>query len=153
MLNTSDLTIEVLSEKNQPNDFDCNDEDLNDFIINDALITQENRIAITNLVFNKDSFVGFFSLACDSINLDKSEVKRLRVRGRRYPEYPALKIARLGVCKNHQRCGIGKFIFSVVLGLTVEELQPKIGVRFISVDAYSQSLDFYKNLGFISSAE
>lgn len=147
-LDYEEISFEPLSDSNVPKDFECQDDDLNDFILHDALIHQENHIAVTTLVFYRNELVGFFSLAADCIALDKKEKRRLDNRVR-YAEYPATKICRLATCKDHQKKGIGTVMFNMILGFVVEELQPNLGVRFISVDAYRGSEGFYADLGFV----
>lgn len=143
-----DIRFEPLSDSNVPKDFDCGDDDLNDFILNDALKHLEEHVAVTTLVFYQERLVGFFSLAADCIALNKTERKKIDDHVR-YKEYPALKICRLAICKDGQHRGVGHIVFNIILGFTVEILQPTIGARFISVDAYQKSEGFYEDLGFI----
>ncbi|MBC7246399.1 MAG: GNAT family N-acetyltransferase [Actinobacteria bacterium] len=150
-ISLQDLTSEPLSEENIPSDFDCGDEDLNDFIINDALRHQNANVAMTTLVKYKGKTVGFYSLATDCISLAKEEKDRIkREYNIPYSEYPALKICRLGVQKDFQGKGIGRTMVYDVIGLALE-IQEWIGLRFISVDAYQDSRDFYEKLGFLEN--
>lgn len=69
----------------------------------------------------------------------------------RFPNYPLpiLRIARLAIAKNYQGLGLGKKLLRACLelALTMKESYGCIGVI---VDAKAESIEFYKNLGFIS---
>lgn len=58
--------------------------------------------------------------------------------------YPAVKIGRLGVGVNHQNNGMGKAILDYTKDSFVNN--NKTGCNFIVVDAYKDSVDFYKKM-------
>lgn len=89
--------------------------------------------------------MGFFALSTDSIKFkDDDEFKTT------YPYYPAIKIGRIGVSRNYQKKGIGGQIINWVVGLCLKK-RNCFGIRFISVDAYSDAKKFYENNYFIES--
>ena len=61
--------------------------------------------------------------------------------------YPAVKIGRLGVSVDNKGKSIGSFIIDFVKAYFV--FNNKSGCRFITVDAYSDAIPFYKKNGFV----
>jgi len=114
-----ELDFELLSENNLPEAFNCGDADLNDFVLNDALNHQFQNVAATTLVFYNDQVVAFFSLAADCISLDPDE--------------------------RNKHLASQRFRYTEYPAIKIVRL----GIRFISVDAYHQSERFYKKLGFL----
>jgi GNAT superfamily N-acetyltransferase len=148
-----DCFPEYLTEENVPGCFRCGDSELDGFIVENALDHQKTLMAQTILIKTTGGDVaGYFSLCADALIAEVSQPRSLRkiIRrqcGKSYPSWPALKIGRLGVCLDRQNQGIGSAIIDYVLGM-VEEVQAYVGVRFISIDAYTGSEAFYSRLGF-----
>lgn len=63
-----------------------------------------------------------------------------------YTSYPAMKIARFGVTNAYQKSGIGSMIIDYLKALFINN--NRTGCRFITVDAYRKSLNFYERNGF-----
>jgi predicted GNAT family N-acyltransferase len=95
--------------------------------------------------------VAFFSLLNDKItfeieaNKNKSLWNRIN---RKVPNskrstkgYPAMKIGRLAVNINYKGNNIGTLILDYLKGLFIEN--NRTGCKFITLDAYKESLDFY----------
>ena len=133
-------------------DFDCGDEDLNDFIHNDAAIHKQELIAETYAFKFTDIAtppLAFVSLLNESIELTTNRLKRrIDNRVRIYPEYPAVKIGRLGVDKAYCGLGIGTTLLDILKELFTTN--NRTGCRFITVDAYNKpaTLAFYQKNGF-----
>jgi GNAT superfamily N-acetyltransferase len=83
------------------------------------------------VVLHENECVGYFTLLTDAIRLDFTEAG---AAGSRYNTVPAIKLARLGVCKRYERRGIGRWIFDLVVGLG-RSASVDIAVRYVSVDA------------------
>jgi hypothetical protein len=104
-INFDEIYFETLASLNVPEYFDCGDNDLNGFLLDDALSYSNDGIATTTLVIYKDRIIAYFALCSDSIRLIWKEKKAdTKIY---YPEYPALKVARLAVASNFKRKGIG----------------------------------------------
>jgi len=135
--------IKPISESHAVSEFDCGDRDLNDFIKNDAL-KQKNEGWNTTYVateIGSNKAIGFFALAHDAINL----TPELRSKhGKEYCNIPAIKIARFAVNKTHQSKGIGKYIMGYAMGFIVQEICPKIGGIYITLDSYPQVVSWYE---------
>jgi len=127
--------------------FDCLDLDLNDFIKNDALAYQEKALVTTYVCLYRNNPIAFFSVCMDAIRLDPSERSASFGIDKPHKDYPAVKIARLAVIPDFQRRGVGTFLVRMVIGKAVG-LSKEVSCRFVSVDAYSKSVDFYLRNGF-----
>ncbi len=148
----NDIEVQILSDENIKSigDFDCGTPDLNSFIIDDALNQQYSLANITYLFFYDGKFEAYCTLAMDSITFEDEhqEKEQLLEEGIGYSTLPALKIARLAVCKSHQRkYGFGTHIIEWVFGGALE-LSDRIGCRYVTADAKRESIGFYDKIGF-----
>ncbi len=143
-----------LSLNSQIKPFDCGDSDLNEFLINDSKKFILNLLAVTYVIEDNDNTIAFFSLLNDKISILDTESKsqwRKLVKdklpyGKRYNSYPAMKIGRLGVSLLYKNQGWGTDILNYLKDLFVTN--NRTGCRFITVDAYRDSLQFYEKNGF-----
>lgn len=143
-----------LSLESQIKSFDCGDNDLNEFLINDSKRFILNLLAVTYVIEDNQNTIAFFSLLNDKISILYAESKtqwRKLVKdklpfGKRYNSYPAMKIGRLGVSVLYKNQGWGTDILNYLKDLFVTN--NRIGCRFITVDAYRDSLGFYEKNGF-----
>lgn len=147
----------IISEENEElvkvtdfsvfDEFDCADRDLNDFICNDAPSHREELIAETYLFKWRDLEtppIAFVSLLNDKIALSTNRERRIVPnRIRRYSEFPAVKIGRLGVNEEYQRKSVGSTILDMIKTLLTTD--NRTGCRFLTVEAYntSEALKFY----------
>lgn len=163
-------------ENDQVGLFDCGDDDLNEFFREDAFLHKKELIAETYIAKPTGAGAGGASIPfalvsyCNDV-IDNKVVfrgrgkKRVRIPANQgfydgvvtrnidesywsYPQYPAVKIARLGVHKDYKRQGVGGFIIEMTKRFFLEG--NRTGCRFITVDAYNDPgiIDFYKNQGF-----
>jgi GNAT superfamily N-acetyltransferase len=134
--------------------FDCGDSDLNEFLFNDSKKFILDLLAVTYVIENNENTIAFFSLLNDKISVVDSESKsqwRKLVKdklpfGKRFNSYPAMKIGRLGVSLLFKNQGWGTDILNYLKDLFVTN--NRTGCRFITVDAYRDSLNFYEKNGF-----
>jgi GNAT superfamily N-acetyltransferase len=137
--------------------FDCGDPDLNDFILNEASNYRKALLAVTYVAVDTEvnKIVAYFSsLANDRVSLtdfeNLTEFNRFRrhrfVNEKRIKSYPAAKICRLAVSKSAQGRDIGSNLLYFIKSFFL--LDNKTGCRFLTVDAYSEAVNFYKKLGF-----
>ena len=134
-ISLEDIEINKILPRDDVSLFNCGDEDLNEFIQNDALLQMQAKMNVTYLCRDKNNGkepIGFLTISNDSIKIRNADKKRLGIS---YPAYPAIKIGRLATDKKYQRKNIGSYLIMWVIGLALEQCQ-KLGVRFISVDAY-----------------
>jgi len=134
-------------------DFDCDDNDLNDFLLHESINFANQLLAVTYILENDQESIAFFSVLNDKISI--KEVVHPKIwelfqsifpssKGLR--SYPAVKIGRLAVNKNHKGKDIGTYIISYLIDSFLSN--NKTGCRFITVDAYAKSLGFYEKCGF-----
>jgi predicted GNAT family N-acyltransferase len=131
--------------------FDCGDSDLNEFLQKDAAVYQKEHLSFTRAVFHGEELVAYITLLTDSIVLKTPEKKALVDFHQSVMQWPALKIGRLAVVATRQKQqGIGKALlqYSVALAIRIG-IEFGVGCRFLTVDAYPISVDFYKRFGFV----
>jgi predicted GNAT family N-acyltransferase len=142
-----------LTEEHVIKPFDCGDEDLNDFLINSAKYYSTQLLAVTNILENDSDTIAFFNLLNDKVTIEQvsgpREWNRFRKKfpnAKRISSYPAMKIGRFGVSNQFKGNGIGRDLIGYLKKLFVSN--NRTGCRFITVDAYCQSLKFYEKCGF-----
>ncbi len=156
MDNPDSLSIIRVSNAHVIKPFDCGDTDLNDFLLNNSIDQYKQLLNVTYFIEDNTSnkTIAFFSLLNDKIGLSESKSKNFwnKQIGKNIPHvkrrssYPAMKIGRLGIDKDYQSKGWGTKILDYLKILFITN--NRTGCRFITVDAYSQSLNFYQKNGF-----
>ena len=145
------MDIKRLDSNHLPKPFDCGDDDLNDFWLNDAINYQKQLLANTYYVEDNNRTLLFFSILHDKISINESVSKnwwRKNIRdtlpeGKRFSSYPAVKIGRLGIDNSGQGKGLGSYILDFIKELYLGN-ESLAGCRFITLDAYKQSIPFYQ---------
>jgi GNAT superfamily N-acetyltransferase len=146
MMDYSQVAITRLDEKtiHLADGFACDDPDLEEFLKKDALVYYAGKLAVTYLVIYGGKPVGFFCLSNDSIKVNKEDRERLDELGKHLPIYPAMKIGRLGICREFRSRGLGTLIIEHVMGRAlVQSLD--VGCRYLTVDSYKkqENIRFY----------
>ncbi len=135
--------------------FDCGNTDLNGFLIEDAKNYANELLATTFIIQSEKETIAYFNYLNDKIshteigNKDTflKRISSLLPQGKNgYTSYPAIKIGRLAVSENFKGNGYGRDILNFTKALFVDN--NRTGCKFITVDAYSESLDFYIRNGF-----
>ncbi|TAL55942.1 MAG: GNAT family N-acetyltransferase [Nanoarchaeota archaeon] len=141
------LKLVKLSKVYDLSNFDCGDDDINEFIKEDAHKYGEDRLATTFVVILDERIVGFFSLVNDCIKLGDKEKEDEEVLNLR--EYPATKIARLGIVKDLQGQGLGAVLVQLAIAITLD--CNHCACRFMTADSYPKRVGFYESMGFIKN--
>lgn len=145
-----DLKIIPLTTEHDVSGFDCGDLDLNEFVQVDCHNYQNEYLSHTRLAYYNGQLVGYVTLLSDCIILKTREKNKLFSFHRKILFFPSLKIARLGVQKGLQRGGIGKSLLAYSIGVAARlNHEMSVGCRFITVDAYPDSVSWYEENGFI----
>ena len=136
--------------------FDCGDTDLNGFLFDDAKNYAKDLMAVTYLLQSETETIAYFNYQNDKIahtdidgdlDLFFSRVGIYLPKGKSDKKsYPAVKIGRLGVGASYQKSGFGKTILDYTKDNFVSN--NKTGCKFITVDAYKDSVPFYIKNGF-----
>ncbi len=125
---------------------------LKTFLLRDAAKYHESNLAKTYGAFLSDSdtpkkAVGYVTLVCGEIATE-AQLQAVETATFNYPHYPALKIARLAVNKNLQGGGLGRRLTRLAIGIAKDEICPRVGCRFVTLDAKKGSITFYEKQGF-----
>lgn len=148
MINPKAIHLARLTDVELPDlvNFDCNDSEMNRFIKEEALEEQERGMNNTFLLYYEGGLAAFCSICSDSIPLSKSERKD---EGIIYYKVPAIKIARLGRDVQYKGKGLGAWFIGYIKSIAFELSKTKLGVRFLTLDAYPARVDYYRCLGFV----
>ena len=128
--------------------FSCGDLDLDDFLHHDAAKHAEELLAVTYALCLDGQLqmpLAFASLLNDSAKMGSSFKRRLP-RICQYRDYPAVKIGRLGVRKEVQGQGVGRYFLDILRTLFLRD--NRTGCRMMTVDAYAGSVHFYRQNDF-----
>lgn len=134
--------------------FNCGDADLNDFLFNDARNYLKELFTVTYILENSEETIAFFSLLNDRISINDTDSERFWKKqfnksipfNKRRSSYPAVKIGRLGVNQHFKNQHIGTAIIDYIKQLFI--INNRTGCRFITVDAYKESVNFYSKNDF-----
>lgn len=144
---------EIDHQKFDIDSFDCDDEDLNEFIKVDCIKYKTNNLSHTKVALYEGRVVGYIALLADSITLEESERQWLIHKNVTVHQIPALKVGRIGTHIDLQRQGIGRALMRYAVGIAYRmNSELGVGCRFLTLDAYPKSVDFYLQLGFTKSA-
>ena len=139
-----------LSQEHTILPFDCGDSDLNDYLFTLSKPNYKHLVSVTYLFERSNKTIAFFTVSNDKISYEEIESKTMwknfMPHNKRLKNYPAVKIGRLGVHNEVQRQGIGKSILDYIKQLFITN--NRTGCKFITVDAYKSSLDFYEKNSF-----
>lgn len=141
--------------------FDCGDDDLNQFFKEDAIAHKEELLTQTYEFTDQTTElpfpVGLVSVCNDSV--DRRKIKEQAFFAdlppeKRYPAYPAVKIARLGIHQDFQEKHLGSSMVNLIKKIFITD--NRTGCRLITVDAYNEGhhgrddrvLRFYSNNDF-----
>jgi len=152
--------LEQLSSETKLIDFSCSITEYNDYLTNDALRSQDDHVALTWLLRERDSnkIISYMSVITDAIKLSFSEKE---IHNLKYPfkTIPAIKIAKLAVSQSAQEKykGVGTYMISIALNIARTCNHQLLAARFLTVDADIEHdegvLAFYEKNGFIPNAE
>ena len=145
--------------------FDCGHADLNGFLLEttgdipNATTYDQQLLAATYVVEDDQThdILAYFSLLHDKLEREFvnptnwNRVSRKISNSKRRSSYPALKIGRLAVGKQHSQHGIGTHIIRFVEAMYL--INKQAGCRFITVDAIPSAVDFYKKCKFFTLKE
>ncbi len=143
-----DLIIQKLNSEHDIYNFDCGDSELNGFLLENSMVEMKAKMNVTYLATYNSKIIAYFTLSSDSIKINSDDKQYFEEKGIRYVNFPALKIGRLAVDKNHHKNGVGTEIILRIVGFIIN-LSERIGSRFITVDAYVNSYDFYIKNNFV----
>jgi len=142
--------FENLTEEHDLSEFDCGDDDLNDFLKNDALKQQKSRLNVTKLILYDRKIIGYVSLLTDTLVLKNIQDEKIQLNIKNQLEIKsknknisAVKIGRLALDEKYSGKGLGSHILRNILTNLKIISEKEIGFRFIIVEGYAKSFNFY----------
>lgn len=144
-LKPSDLTYELLSEKHDLTDFDCEDVDYNDFIKNHALNHQRLKLGTTYLFFYQGKLVGYVTIAMGDLKKEKASDELKNARPLR--NIPCLFLAQMARDKSVKRLGVGDILIEWVIGKAMRA-SSEIACRFVLLECEDHNINVYERNGF-----
>lgn len=140
------LILEKVIDYSIVSGFDCGDEDLNEYYNNDVQEHKNQLLTKTYAFYHLSeptAPLALVDLCNDSVRREKIMPFHLFPEKKRYPDYPAVKITRLGVASHIHSDGIGSYLILAVKRLFLQD--NRTGCRLITVDAYNnpRTLTFY----------
>lgn len=147
------MRIVKLSAEYEMKPFDCGDTDLNGFLLNDAKTYAEKNLAFTFVLEDDEHIIAYYSLLNDKVSKSEAvnatwrKVKKLFPHAKHFNSYPAIKIGRFAVDKNHEGQGIGGRLMTLIKD-TLANRDTDSAFRFLTVDAYLSAVPFYAKNGF-----
>lgn len=142
--------FENLTEDHDLSEFDCGDDDLNDFLKNDALKQQKSRLNVTKLILYDRKIIGYVSLLTDTLVLKNIQDEKIQLNIKNQLEIKsknknisAVKIGRLTLDEKYSGKGLGSHILRNILTNLKIISEKEIGFRFIIVEGYAKSFNFY----------
>lgn len=149
-----DLEFVQLTSEKELLPFQSEDEDLNNFLTEDAKNYSSDLMAQTYLFIDRENnqIAAYFSILNDKVAYDPqskgiwNRINRHISNNKRRRSYPSAKIGRLAVARGYAHCGLGSQILFFIKSKLVTN--PKLGCRFLTVDAYKAATDFYRKNDF-----
>ena len=138
--------IQPLNSDVNTDSFDCGNDELNDFLQTDALQNQDDWLSITKVMYIDTTLIGYFTLIADTLHKERMELPD-KLADYPYQKYPAIKLARLAIDKRYQHQGYGSELMNEFFD-TARDAVRFDGGRFITVDAKTDAVGFYKQYGF-----
>jgi hypothetical protein len=145
--------IQKLSKEHDLSSFCCgkskDDNDLNAFLKEDSLTQQEQKINVTHVAVltGTKRVIGFVTTMNDKLRVNNKEKGDMHITAG-YSDFPSVKIGRLAVDMNQEKKHVGTTMLQFVIGLVLENAET-IGCRFLIVDSYPKSVEFYLRKGFV----
>lgn len=147
------MDIVPFSDQYDVSGFSCGDKpchaDLNDFLKSDALRYAKTWLSQTYVAVEDHVVVGYVTLLMDAIRVTPEEKGQMEgVAELSTQTIPALKVGRLARLSTCQIPRVGTILMRFAFD-KLNDLSEYVGCRFLSVDAISCAIPFYKKLGFV----
>ena len=91
---------------------------------------------------------GYITLMCSEIKLGNAHTLEDCEAANRYNDFPAVKIARLAVDQRIRGRGYGDALVQFAISISLHDIMPRIGCRFLVAESKAGALSFYTRIGF-----
>ena len=138
-------------------EFDCGDEDISHFFLNEAhiyeglLFCKTYELTTDEIIAESLPPLAFISYCNHTAEIKKNVEKTVPLPGGKpLKEYPAVKIAKLGVSSDSQKMGVGTDLLNITKILFASP-ENRTGCRILTVDAQNteRAIKLYRRGGFI----
>jgi GNAT superfamily N-acetyltransferase len=146
------LTIVALPPGFQPGGFDCEEPEVVAYICDGSAARDEaTGVTRTHLIKDGDDLVGYISICCDFIKLDKEEREAEGLEDRNRGA-PALKVGYMGRQRKYARQNVGEWMLKWVVGIA-RNIGAVAGIRFITLDSLPRPglVEWYEEYGFVKN--
>jgi GNAT superfamily N-acetyltransferase len=148
------LSLIILELDTEQLPFDCDNTELNGFFFDDAKDYLKGLLAKTYILHDGTETVAYWNYLNDKISYNdlgsdekwSERIVTTLTKRKKLKSYPAVKIGRLAVNSKYKGKGIGKMIIDYTKETFLDK--NRTGCKFITVDAFVESLDFYEKQGF-----
>lgn len=126
------------------------DKPLEIFIRRDARKSAAANLTQTYVakVEGKRNVIGYISIMCAEVALEKTYEIADKVGADRYDYQPAIRISRLAMAFGFAGRQIGRQLVETTIGIVLVSIIPNAGCRFMILDAKPKSIPFYRRMGF-----
>ena len=147
------FSLELVCDSAVLDGLDCGDNDLNEYFTKDSAAYRAELFTQTYVVREHNSptapilaAVDFCNDAILSRSMKRADRKSIPFSKRGFRFYPDVKVTRLGVQREFQKCGVGSGTLNLIKRFFLTD--NRTGCRFITVDAYNAVVQFYERNGF-----
>lgn len=157
-----EFTIRPICEQDRTKPFKTGKEafrPLKTFLINHALQFQQHMVAQTYVACGaegsqyENTIYGYITFTCSEVDIRNGYDMDDCPEASRYDSMPAVKIARLCVDSRSRGKGVGPALIDLAVAISLYEIAPAIGCRFLITDAKQESVEFYQKCGFTALDE
>lgn len=158
MSSVIDYIIRPISEQDTAKKFKTGDSEfqpLKTYIQREAYSSVISMVSQTYVCILRDEhgrdtnqIIGYITLTCSEVDLKGTYMLDDYPGAHRYSFLPAVKIARLAVDSRYRGYGIGPELVELATAISVEEIAPMVGCRFLVTDSKPKAIDFYYRNGF-----
>jgi GNAT superfamily N-acetyltransferase len=124
--------------------FDCRREAQNKFLHESAWHDQQEWISTTYLYYARGMLAAYATISASALTLGSRE----RPRSIRHKATSAIKLLQFGVDQRFQGLGVGTEVLADVIAFA-RECSPRIGCRFLALDAQPDLVRWYGARGFV----
>lgn len=139
----ADLPVRQLAAEDPPNDrgFRCARREFVTYWRQGRVLRElKSSVCQCWYIGQKNAFAGYITLLADKLTVSDGE-QVLLDEGIRYQSFPAIKIGLLAA--DERASGVGSRLLEWALEYIATELCPKVGIRFVTVDAlYDPDTDY-----------
>ena len=139
------LSLKIIDESDNIDDFNCGDDDINYFLKNLAIPNQYRKLSNTYIFYLKESkrVIAYFSILASQLNTGDARIYGI-------DKIPIVLLGRMGVDKNYRGNNIGRTMINIAVKKALEASE-LIACRLLLIETSLDMKSYYLeklNLGF-----